>query len=668
MGGIAGYVRTSGVEIGGARLLAMLRAVRHRGPDDEGLAFVPSFAAYPERFTTHESAPGVRDARLDHPDRAGPHRIAVGHRRFSIIDLSAAAHQPFFSTDGEVGLAFNGEIYNYVEVRTELARLGRRFHTRSDTEVLLEAYREWGVECFERLNGFFALALFDARRGALLLARDRVGKAPLYLTACAEGVFFCSEIKGLVAARGRGAFSVDEAALDDFVRAGRRDVWNRTFYREIASFPAASYAWIEPQGMTSPQAYWAVPTRRRGEREISAQDAATELRGLLADAVRIRLRADVPVGLDLSGGLDSSSIVALACQAERAERLRVFTVSYPGSEFDEADFARQVARRYAADVDHTFLTPTHEDLLDELDGFVAHMDEPFHDPQILNLRDMWRAMRRAGIRVSLNGAAGDELLAGYPVFFEPYLRHLLAHGRPLRFGHEFFAYTDQEPARFGWQHLQRAYHLLPDALRLYHNPATDVPRDVDPYRPARGLPPSAGPARAIAPLLVDLMTQWQMNYWCRVGNQNSMSVPLEFRCPFLDYRLVDLAFTLPLGYLIRDGWLKWLLRRSMQDLLPGEIVWRRRKGGFRYPLAERLPASRERLIGMLRGGECPYVDLSRLEHGFDEIRGRDPSYLWRLLSVAMWWKRCVLGDALSDAQPTVRNGVPSASVVTAATE
>ncbi len=646
MCGVAGYQRTTGSERGATRLLAMLRAVRHRGPDDEGAAFIRADRAV-QRFCTDESAPGVREPLLPAGGEVDPHRIALGQRRFSIIDLSPAGHQPYASGDGEITLVFNGEIYNYLEVRSELEAAGERFSTQSDTEVLLAAYRAWGVACFGRLNGFWAVALYDRRRDAVLLARDRIGKAPLYVTRRPEGVYWCSEIKGLVAALGAGAFTVNALAVDDFVRRGHRDVHHQTFYREIQTFPAAAYAWLQPDGTFEPQTYWTVPAQRRSERQISAGDAAAEMRRLLADAVRIRLRADVPVGLDLSGGLDSSSIVALAAAAPRSAPLRVFTVSYPGSAFDEAPFAQRVADCYAGQLRSTVLTPTNEGLLEHLDGFVAHMDEPFHDPQILNLRDIWRGMQAEGIRVSLNGAAGDELLAGYgSEYFKPFLRSLLRGGRVGRFAREFFSYTDYERLPLGRHYLRQAYHLLPDWMRLYRNRAMQTPPEADPYRAAAGMPAQRGPSRRIDRLLIDTMTHWRMNYWCRVGNHNSMGVPLEFRCPFLDYRLVEFAFTLPLTYLIRDGWLKWILRKAIEDVLPADIVWRRRKGGFRYPLGERLPAARGELLAMVAGAECPFIDERRLRDNFDEINRRDPNYLWRLLSVALWWKRCVRGEPL----------------------
>ena len=649
MCGIAGYVLHDPPKGGAEILFRMLRAIRHRGPDDEGIVLAEPEAGVRWSFRTEASAPAAPGDRLGSPAQAPPHRIAIGHGRFSIIDLSVAAHQPFWTRDGGVCVAFNGEIYNYVEVRSELSRLGHAFHTDSDTEVLAEAYREWGVRCFERLNGFWALTLFDAREGRVLLSRDRIGKAPLYLARRGHGLFWCSEIRGLRAALGDGAFPVNPQAVDDFVRGGWRDVFDSTLFEGIETFPAASHAWVEPDGRFEPTRFWSVPRGERlAERAVGVPDAAAELRTLLADAVRIRLRADVPVGLDLSGGLDSSSIVALATAAPRSGALRVFTVSYPGSPFDESSFARAVADVYRDSIEYTVLEPTNQSILEGLDELVDRMHEPFHDPQIANHREIWCRMREEGIRVSLNGAAGDEVLAGYGSdYLEPYLRHLFGRGRLVRFFRELFGYTEHERHPFGLQYLRTAYHLLPRALRPYHNPAMDVPANLEPYLPPAGIDRRLGPSREIEERLLDTMTQWRMNYWCRMGNQNSMSVPLEFRCPFLDYRLVEFAFRLPLGFLIRDGWMKWLLRVAMRDDLPREIAWRRQKGGFRYPLAERLPECKEELLRMLEGMDCPHVDLGRLRMGYDEINRRNPTYLWRLLSFSLWWKRCVEGKRLA---------------------
>ena len=230
-----------------------------------------------------------------------PHRIGIGHRRFSLVDVSAAGHQPFWWGDTTVCVAFNGEIYNYVELREELEKEGIQFRTTSDTEVLAAAYQLWGLACFQRFNGFWAVTLYDRKRRQLLLARDRIGKAPLYVTRRSDGLYWASEIKGLFAMLGASEFAVHERAVVDFVKWHRRDLFHETFYRDICTFPNAAYAWIESDGSYRPVEYWKVPDRRLCLGEISVQEAQDRLAELLEDAVRIRLRADVPVSVQLVG-------------------------------------------------------------------------------------------------------------------------------------------------------------------------------------------------------------------------------------------------------------------------------------------------------------------------------------------------------------------------------
>src|SRR4051812_41621161 len=256
MCGIAGYAvdQSSPPSEGFATALTMLSTLRRRGPDDEGLAAVDLRNGTVEALRTAETALGAGPTlRPAEQVQAFPHRIALGHTRFSIVDLSPSGHQPFGSDDGQVWLTFNGEVYNYVEVRDTLAAAGHRFRTTSDTEVLLHAYLEWGVGCFERLHGFWALALYDAREGRVLLARDRMGKAPLYLARHRGALWWASEIKALRAACGRDAFAVRAQAVSDFVADGLRDVHDLTFFEGITTFPRASYGWVGPDGEVAPE-------------------------------------------------------------------------------------------------------------------------------------------------------------------------------------------------------------------------------------------------------------------------------------------------------------------------------------------------------------------------------------------------------------------------------
>lgn len=645
MCGISGYFLTNTVETSAQRISRMTRAIAHRGPDDEGITLISPESSSALDLTTTDTAKGVASYQsIESVDKV-PHSIAFGHRRFSIIDISPSGHQPFWSRNRQVCVIFNGEIYNYVELRAELKTIGHVFYTDSDTEVLIEAYLEWGVECFQRFNGFWAISLYDAQKRAVLLARDRIGKAPLYVAKTSEGLFWSSEIKGIFAGTDSSAFGVRDQAVYDYVLYGWRDLFHKTFYEGVTTFPNAAYAWIEPDGSYQPQKYWELPQRRLSESDIPLEEAIEKFQYLLASAVRLRLRADVPIGVELSGGMDSSAIVGLATQTEA--NIHAFTVSFPGMESDEEPFARKVAEGYRNCIKYTVLQPPQDEFFKQADSYVWLMEEPFHSPNLLSNQGTWQAMAHRGIRVSINGAAGDEVLAGYRTYYYlPYLRYLLGRGQILNFTKEFFAFSEHRPESIGIDYLRTAYYLLPRSLRILRNPNTLIPQSIEPFITPPQVENLAGPSEEIQQRLIDNMGDWLMNYWMRSGNKSSMGVPVEVRAPFLDYRVVDFAFTLPLSYLIRNGWLKWILREAVKDILPSEVVWRKIKRGFPFPHAEWTATSKEQFFLMLGTVDCPYIDLPKLRMAYSELSQRDPLYLWRIMSLALWWKKCVQGEPL----------------------
>jgi asparagine synthase (glutamine-hydrolysing) len=658
MCGIAGYYVVKAHESGSAKLRRSLEAMRHRGPDDEGITLIDPERDIHQDLLTENSDCSVQKYKRCSKAKDIPHRIGIGHRRFSIVDTSSAGHQPFWLADDKVCVAFNGEIYNYVELRQELEQKGFQFHTASDTEVLAMAYRAWGVKCFQRFNGFWAVSLFDQERRQLLLARDRIGKAPLYVTRHKNGLYWASEIKGLFAMVSVSQFVVHDQAVIDFIKCYRRDLFHETFYRDINSFPNAAYAWIENDGSYHPVKYWDVPNRRLTVNDISIHEAKEKLKELLGDAVRLRLRADVPVSVQLSGGMDSSALLALA--ANTASRVHAYTVAFPGSEVNEEPFARKVAEHYSGRVDYSVIEPSPDDILDHADSYIDLMGEPFHSPNQFTSHRIWTKMTQQGFRATLYGAGGDEVFAGYPIdYFPPYLRYLLKEGRGIRFLKEFFLFSQHRPGQLGLDYFRRAgqlllpgaVRLLPWAPRLYHNLVKDrIPPGCDPFVMPKGVNAHPGASEDLHQRLIDDMTHWRMNYWLRVDNQNSMGVPLELRLPFLDYRVVEFGFTLPMEFLIREGWMKWLLRCAMEDHLPRDVVWRKRKMGFPFPLSQWLGRFKDRILSMIQPLDSPYLDMKRFNTGYDTIRQHDPAYLWGLVSLAMWWKRCVEGDRLySDA-------------------
>jgi len=603
----------------------MADAIHYRGPDDEGYVLIDGranrLAAYcgpASPAELRESTPSIESAQLQEG-----FNIGLAHRRFSIIDLSSAGHQPLFSQDRSSCVVFNGEIYNYIELREELKATGVSFRSQSDTEVLMEAYRAWGTDCFSRFNGFWAIALYDFHKQQLILSRDRLGKKPIYWARWDDKLFFASEIKSLlkidgIAARRR----VNEAAVWHWCIDGRRDLDNQTLFAGIESLPAASWTVVDNEFPRKSRAFWQVPRERLGESDISIAEATRLVRESLDDAVRIRLRADVPLAIELSGGLDSSTVLALAARHAR-ERLTTYTVKVPEPQWDEEPFARSVANHY--DVDYRVLEPDMGGFWRHIGAFTYLQEEPYHSPNMQVSQTIWSLMRVDGTKVTLTGAAGDELFAGYSRYYWKAQIENLLHGRWRYFASNARNWTEKKHSwlAFG-REMVAALGLRPLARALKHTfPSLE-------NHPIRNLQtPRQHYAANLSGWLHEEVTNTQIPYWLRSGEKTYMGIPFEARCPFLDYRVVEVATRLPTTYLIRDGWHKWILRKAMEELLPADIVWRRVKLGFPYPY-ERFYNTYGDIIEMiLAGSENPYIDLSRPER----IRSN-----WNVISFVLWYE------------------------------
>ena len=576
---------------------------------------------------------------------APAHNLAFSHRRFAIVDTSAAGHQPMWDRDRQVCVAFNGEIYNYRELRAELEVRGRRFEGNSDTEVLLAAYLEWGCDALAKCNGPLALALFDGRRGSLMLARDRLGKAPLYFARHAGRLLWASEIKAILAACPDHAFPVRSQAVDDYVVHAWRDL-DGSFWEGIHDFPPASFAWVSQELALEPQAYWRMPEPTDGI-SIAPDEAAARLRELLADAVRLRLRADVPVAFELSGGMDSSALVALAANG-LTDRIAAYTVKFGEGEHNEEPYARQVVERYRERIDYHVLTPAQEDFWTSADEFFRVEEEPFHSPNLHTLQLQRRTIRADGIKVVISGSAGDEVLAGYATeYLLPYLRELTGQGEWRQFWREARMNSEVGLASLLRRYLQdRLSRGLGQPLAGIHLRRTLAGA----YRAPGNILRRGNKSQDFAGRVRDNLGPFMMNYWLRSGNKASFAIPVEPRAPFLDYRVVEFALSLPPQYLIRDGWHKWLLRKAMGDFLPQEVAWRRRKMGFPFPHTAWLQYSKATITALLADTQCPYVDARELMKRYDTLAVSYPLPLWRLVCLSLWWRRMVTNRSI-DARP-----------------
>ncbi len=632
MCGIGGYLLRRSLAHAPSLIGPMLDGLRHRGPDDEGVALANRSTGSLAEFSTPGTVPSVRD-RLEalQADGRYDHDLALVHTRYAIVDVGDRAHQPFRSRDGTVVGAFNGEIYNFVELRDELRALGVAFRTSSDTEVLVEGYRVWKDDLWRRLNGCWAVALYDARSRTLVLSRDRMGVCPLYYRETQEGFFFASAIRPLLALVPRTQ-TLDRDAVRGFVAHGIKDFDAATCYQEVRSVPPAAVLRFAQHVHRVADAervdFWRHPQVRLTAKDLSLGEAASHLRAALFRAVELRLRADVPLAFELSGGLDSSSIVAAAATL-RPGPIRTYTISVPGS--DEEPFARTMRTRCA--LDYRVLRGDADRFDDDGPRFDDLMEEPYHSPNCFTAWQMRRAMKAEGVSVVLSGSGGDETLSGYEYEFWPAAAEEL-----WRLGHRSAVRRHAFAMRFGSR--ARARLTIAEGIgglrrRLAAGRTGEPLALPDSAATGAGTHAARYSSLAFHERALYQFTVAQLPYYLRSGDHLTMSIPLEHRLPFLDVDVVELGLQLPVEYLYRDGWSKYVLRLAMAPFLPAAIVWRRDKMGFPFPLRAFLDRHKEAFMAdCLRARDAGVSDFSPRDWNLH--LSTDPNGLWRSISTGRW--------------------------------
>jgi asparagine synthase (glutamine-hydrolysing) len=644
MCGIAGWLNTSGKTVDANTVYRLTERIAHRGPDDEGYLFINRRNGLLSHYSGKDSPseikaafPQIETAELwvaeNEPD------LAITHRRFSIIDPKPEGHQPFCDPQQRIWLSFNGEIYNYIEVREELKELGRIFQTASDTEVIVEAYLEWGDKCFEKFNGMWAIALYDVKERELILCRDRTGERPLYWIRRAGLICFASEIKALLDEQIYPERKVNSNAVYNFLNQAGSDLDEHTFFEGIESLPAATIVRIAHTGKIATRRFWSVPsTRVNSVSQKKISGISEELRELLRSSVELRLRADVPVNVALSGGMDSSSVVAMAATLRGKGLLDTYSVRFKESEWNEYPFAKAVAEMY--EVKNFVIDPTHEWTWEYLPSFVKAMEEPFHAPDLVPDHIVRHKLRERGIRVNLSGIGGDELFAGYDYHRRLHILDLKRSGNNLEAIKAMVLASDTTPARsikrFAQYKVQSVYQRFQSSERNvnYLRQGALVPHD---GAEMRNYPDSCAER-----LISDI--EWSLlPYWLRAGDKSSMAVPIEVRYPFLDHRLIEFAMRLPVSLLIREGWNKWILREAMKDMLPQEITKRKVKMGFPFPITEWLNAARPKLLTLFEEMDNPYLSTKFWFSNLSMLIDSDPWFVWRALSLELWHRHYLRG-------------------------
>lgn len=577
MCGIAGIIATNPAQASVQRITAMTDVLAHRGPDGTAL------------WTSRRG-----DAIL-------------GHCRLSIIDLSPLAAQPMHYRD-RYSIVYNGEIYNYRELKNSLEQQGYRFRSQSDTEVILAAYDAWGTDCLQQFDGMFSFAIWDEEKLQLFAARDRFGEKPFFYNVSRELFVFASEMKALWAAGVEK--TMNERMLFNYLTLGYvqnpKDA-GETFYKGIRKLPARHFLLYNARQETmSIQSYWDIDLDNIAS--IDESSAAEQLRELLSLSVSRRLRSDVAVGTSLSGGLDSAAVLACIHQAaERPVSLQTFSAVFPGFARDESAQIGVTAGRFGV-VNHQ-VHPGVDDLIRDFERICYHQEEPFQSASIAAQFQVFALAKQHGVTVLLDGQGADEVLGGYSKYYSWYWRELYRQNRPLL--RQELQRVGEAGHGNGWNWQQKLAARLPHFAEAWL-----VRQRGRQQRRHAGLNSAFVDAYGISyydvPHMPSLNGALYYNTFLngleellRYADRNSMAHGREVRLPFLFHELVTFIFSLPAGYKIRDGYTKWVLRKSMEQALPPAIVWRKDKVGFEPP--QRLWMEDQRLAGYIREAQSVLV-------------------------------------------------------------
>ncbi len=616
MCGITGIIHFDGQPVGKDQLAAMMKAMKHRGPNDDGMFIEQG--------------------------------LGLGFVRLSILDLSAAGHQPMFSADERYVLIFNGEIFNYIELRETLKSKGHVFRTQTDSEVILAAYLEWGEAMLHRFNGMWALVIYDRQDKIVFAARDRYGVKPFFYTVDGQRLLFGSDIRSITAALGKKP-TPDQESLFNFLAFNRTDMNNGTFLEEVKKLDHGHCFTLRIGPNASREEQSIRPKKWYNLRENLKDpfQSPEEYREMFVSAVDLRLRSDVPVGVCLSGGLDSSSIVSVLLKDLGKKDLNTFSAVYgKGRKGDESGFIDL----YRDQLQNMYFTePDEHSLLADLDDLALAQYEPVPSSSTYA---QYRVMKLAKehVVVTLDGQGADEALAGYHYFFGFHFKNLLRKGKLPTLASEIGNYYAKHRSWYGIKSL--VFFMLPSILRTQVRVMEKGYLDPGFFKDnANGTNVITGELYGSKSLQEALINhfEYKLEHLLKWEDRNSMWFSLEARVPFLDYRLVERTLTVPDDMIIHKGMTKHILRESMKGTLPEAIRMRRDKVGFETPEAEwfRTPIFQKYIKDMIYS--APFttrgiMDIKKVHHIYQQHLDRQGNYsreIWKWIHLEMWYKQFI---------------------------
>ena len=648
MCGIAGFFSISKVD--NSIILNLTKAIKHRGPDDEGYIAVNPENCQVSALIGDDSVV-IGEHIENYYEQAN---LFLGHRRLSIIDITPAGHQPLSNDDGKIWIVFNGEIYNYIELREELKRKGYIFKTATDTEVIIKAYEEWGFDCLNKFNGMWAFVILDLNKRILFGARDRFGVKPLYYHIDNNHFAFASEIKALLTLPWYKK-EINETAVFDYLVLNLEEYEAESFFKNIMELKPAHYFIYDLREKTFlKEKYYNLPFNEKFENynEDKVKEHFLNIRDLIFNAVNVRLRSDVPVGKCLSGGLDSSTIACVIDSLLRERDIeqigteqKFFTACYDDSRVDESKWAEIVVRHTRAKWFKTF--PKGEELIEDLNDLVYYQELPFGSTSIYAQYRVMKLAKENGVKVLLDGQGGDELFAGYHIYYKTYLAELIKNGYFKEALKEFikikgdnvnllmgllkillFPLVPVELRNFFGRYKYPASKFLnPDFLNKFKNRffREDIFDNLNVF-------------------LFKHITYLNLKTLLRYEDRNSMRFSIESRTPFADdINLIEYVFKIPSTYKIHNGWTKYLMRNAMDGVIPEEIQWRRDKIGFATPEQQWFKKNSNKLKSCLINDLKCFLKMDDIDKNWNRLMATQnidlTRFIWRIINLSLWYKK-----------------------------
>ena len=638
----------------------MSKILNHRGPDDEGYLFynrnhVEIYGGYDTPSNVYSS--NFEYTPILHIDEFDAQKfsnnsdqfVILCQRRLSIIDVSASGHQPLSFLNGQYWIIFNGEIYNFIEIKNKLESIGYKFISNSDTEVILAAYDYWGSACLNEFNGMFAFVILDTKLNEIFIARDRFGVKPLYYRINNGRLDFASEIKAFTVLENWESIANRDRVLD-FLIWNISDHTNQTMFKDVYQLPAGHFLKfnLEKLDLTIKSTKWYDIEKIIKNKSI--KNSKNDLKKILIDSVRLRLRSDVTVGSCLSGGLDSSSIVSIMGQIieKESNNFKTFTAKSDNNKFDESAYSLIVSKHVGASPN--FVTPSATKLFLELDKIIWHQDEPFISTSIFAQWCVFELAKNNKTKVILDGQGADEILCGYHGFFGAFLAEKIRTFKIFGWIKSLFQIKKKSNISIYKQIGYTIVYLFPSLIRIlgrfsdksfsydnWLNKKIKLSKIVDPVKKY------GGRSSSVEQMSISQLTRTNLPMLLKYEDRNSMAFSVEARLPFLDYRFVEESLSLDSSLKIGNGITKEILRKEMINVVPDEILQRKDKMGFLTAepiwMQKEFVAEFKKLLYESSRQIEEFVSVDQIAKDFEDMinnKSNFKNHYWRIICLANW--------------------------------